>query len=178
MEELKREAALLDVDGASPVERAVLMCIERIDALEERNRCLEEQAKIGERRERTLLDRVTMVVAGRAEVYFNIFAYLLGVPPDRPDEMPMPNIFDEKECLSFFERRRGREDERLARALELHGAVFPGLRPVWEGCCDTCLALKRVPSEHSVARLIELLTLEELEGFWEWRLKFVCWRVV
>lgn len=177
MDELKREAALLDVDGASPVERAVLMCIERIDALEERNRCLDEHARTGERRVRTLLDRVTMVVASRTEVYYNVFAYLLGVPPDRPDEMSMPNIFNEKECLSFFERR-GNDTEGLARALELHGEVFPGLRPVWEGCCDTCLALKRIPPEHSVARLVELLTLEELEGFWEWRLKFACWRVV
>jgi hypothetical protein len=172
MDELKREAALLDVDGASPVERAVLMCIERIDALEERNRCLEEQAKTGERRVRTLLDRVTMVVARRSDVYYNIFAYLLGVPPV---EMPMLNILNEKDCLLFFERR-GSDDEGLARALELHGAVFPGLRPIWEGCCDTCLAIEHFPSEYSIARLIELLTLEELEGFWEWRIKFACWR--
>lgn len=184
MDEVKRDAALIDLSKASPMERAILMCIERIDVLEERNNRLESKtaeierrAEEIERRARILLNLGTIGIATGSDVYSNIFAYLLGVPSDRPDMVP--NMQEDSDCLAFFELRgdlgRDAREGKLARALELHQAVFPGLRPIWEGCSDSYRAVWDVTTKYSVARLIEMLTLEELDGFWEWRLKYTRW---
>ena len=167
--------AFLDLKGASAAERAALMCMERVEALERR---LEES----ERRHaalRGVLFACLLPVFGadRHHVYADLFTFLLGV-----DAVEIRSIVASTRSLKDRARHMFRAlppGEPSPRVLQLHAMLRRRRPPCWadEDTYVACFVERFDPCRDPcpIDDVLRHMTPEELEGFWRYRKVWTGW---
>jgi hypothetical protein len=166
--------AFLNLTGASAAERAALMCMERVEALERRLEASERrQAAL-----RGVLFACLPPVFGtdRHHVYADLFTFLLGVDAVAIRSSVASTMSATDRARHIF--RTLPPGEPSPRVLQLHALLRSDMPPCWAdedtyvACCvqrftldDTC----------PIDDVLQHMTPEELEGFWRYRKVWAGW---
>ena len=187
------EGGAFDVlSGATAAERALLMCIERLDALEARHELLEAR----HRRVHAALLMVAKI--SPCEVYAELVAFLFGL--STAEWWDLKERFDDRR-RKFFRENRGELDEETReshvrrlyfeslreglagrevpeRAAQVHRActarTAAAFEPVWEAEWDAD-ETTAFHNDLDASVMLGGLATAELDAFWKWHM---CWNGV
>lgn len=146
------------------------MLIERVQALETELTETRKEVALLQAERRT---SIIMNIAGLQEkqgVCFDVFAYLLGVPPETMRNMRSSSKYDLAQVLKTMPLTN--------RVREL--AAMLHCKPFWE-LTDVDFEpyggwLNDVNFASNMYQVLEAMTLEELEGYWKFRLQWTNWK--
>ena len=166
---------LSDFPEASAVERAAIMCMERVSLLETRLTDAEGRLDDAEARHRDLLGKTLMLMCSDVlTMYLEVLMWAVGVPAAtrvlwREDRRCKSSCEVQELMLEHVDSSHGGRPS--PRALVLHGIATGhgvGDRPC--PCPWTTLA-----TEVDFPAMVGAMTLGELESFWTWRIATTHW---
>jgi hypothetical protein len=174
--------AVSDPSVASPTERAVLMCIERIDELERKVQDTERKLRDSERN--SFVHLLTVTGEFQIIVYVEVACFVLGLSPEefvrRKKNMfrhMASSVWDMLVDVVAWAMTARHDPVALERAEELHRACFSGAPPpppFWS--TEFAVLTDREMSKRiNVMAMIRMLTESEAEAMWEWRIARAGW---
>jgi len=144
---------IMDTSSLTAQDKAIIMCIERIEKLESRLYDLQKQTLI----------RDIATCESTSHIAIDIFLYLLGAPP--ADRSPVE--IEDTVKLHYAQNNSAR-----ARVQEL-AALVKNDKKLWE---MTATELS-IPVHYNdmfgdnIYTVLETMTLDELNGFWQYQLQ-------
>ena len=171
--------SLFDPALATPTERAVLMCIERIGELER---------KLQEAERTSIANLLTVTGEDHIVVYIETICFVLGLSPQeflrRKQSVFHMSVPRGAHVWAMFPRilewaaSTLHNPAALRRAEELHSACFPAAAtcPFWSTEFDCTLPDEEYRRRSDVIAMLRVLTVGEAERLWEWRLVRAGWR--
>jgi hypothetical protein len=178
--------AVFDPSLATAAERALLMCIERIDELERRLQDAERRLQDAE-----CNSLVNLMTAARYRivVYIETMCFVLGASPiEHADRIGgSTSVFDSEYTAVFNWAAACDDPVALARASELHRACFPSMdghppsppsitSPAFRFAMIS--GVYNVQTQANVVAMLRALSADEVERMREWRLIRTRWAAV
>jgi hypothetical protein len=168
------------LSGATAQDRALLMCIERLDALEARHEAQEARHK------RTRAALLMLTGESTSVIYAELAAFLFGLTTSDWIDILSVDYYratpsERKQVLLFTLRNVLANHQVPARAAAVHRACMAhagtAFAPVWEAEWDAVKAAA-FSEELDVQSMLDELTAPELDAFWQWHLVWTRWRRV
>jgi hypothetical protein len=165
--------AVFDPSLATASERAILMCIERIDELERRLQDAESRLQDADRN--TAVHLLTVTGDDCFNVYVETMCFILGASPiehrSRLEPLHLRRVFDWAQSLKH-------DSVALKRAEQLHNACFFPLNaqiqpPLWSP--EFPRVAFHNQTKMNTIKMLRLLSADEAARLWEWRLIKAGW---
>lgn len=152
-----------DFVTATPQEKAIIMCIERIERLEDRVNDLEAECK-----QHFIRDILTLT--SKEYLMFDIFAFLCGVPIETRQNLSVNEFI-----FTYFHTHVKNIPQRACDLFAfLHGSKEPW-NTTMEDKTEKALSLFAPFKEEygvNIHAMLQAMTYEELKGYWTYRLEW------
>lgn len=165
-----------DHKSATPQDNAILMCIERINRLEEEIQMLKEGWKRDIQRETIIRDIV--LCDDRKAVSLDLLFYFLGIPYNERADVFLERHLDlVRNVLPKYSHKTETCPTiiRMAEILQVKGKI--NIVKVDASCYTRWNSINTEVEAANIVSFLKTLTTQELEGFWEWRMLATKWMV-
>lgn len=144
---------IIDTSTLTPQDKALLMCIERIDNLEEQLYHMQKE----------LLVRDILTLDTSGVIAINVFMYLLGAPSAERSPLDI-----ERDVDKYYNQNH----QAQIRVQEL-AALMKTEKPLWEMTASDISIIVHYDDGSFGSHLptvLEAMTLDELKGYWQYHL--------
>ena len=172
------QVPLCDIQSASTLEKTILMCIERIERLEEQLdmshqeiAVLKKRVSECEEKEKEYIIRDLLVMEPKCILTVDIFGYLLGVHPERRTDKRVDEFIID--VLSGYSND---DSMSIPERVQYLYSLLRDTKPPWDMTSEDFSNQSPYKIESSygsnIYTVLQAMTLEELKGFWDYRLQW------
>jgi hypothetical protein len=158
-----------EFSDASPVERTIIMLMERVSRLEDRLAESETRHSQSEKRHHDLVAKTLMLMSGKLTMYLEVLMWASGVT----ETMRISWWNNDDMFREFVEKLGGLPPKAMSLYVKATGSNAYLNVPDGTTSVDFMMTLKH---DIDFKVMIEDLTLEELDQFWEWRMVTAAWK--
>jgi hypothetical protein len=145
---------IIDISAATPQDRAIIMCIERINALESELYDMRKE----------LLVRDIATAGSVSTIAIDVFMFLLGAPPIERSPTDI-----QKDIKILYERANSTTQSRLQEFAKL----MNNEKNLWEMTAqEICIPMYYDDMfGNNIYSVLQAMTMDELKGIWQYELQ-------